>query len=106
MNRRRKDIRRDAFAEAEKYKEVDVARGDAIREKNKELYDKRRPGASYRNPKIVPRETSCCLDKDRPLPESFKVCVDCPGPEKLTEAGSITEAGSDSTGGESKTEAG
>ena len=88
MNRRRKDIRRDAFAEAEKYKEVDVARGDAMREKNKELYERRSPGASYRNPKIVPRETSCCLDKDRPMPEAFVQCFNCP---KLTEAGSESD---------------
>lgn len=46
------------------------------------------PRRSFRNPKPREVEVPCCLDKDRPLPQVFKVCPDCP---KLTEAGSLLQ---------------
>lgn len=100
--RRRKIV--DEIAKKDKEKKKNKRKGkagEALRQVNGETKDKSQlPGSAYRNPKVTVRVTTCCLDKDRPLPMSFKVCVDCPGSQKLTEVGPesdeasvLTEAG-------------
>lgn len=81
-----RQIRKDAIEAVRKKDEAQrkQRRSEAIKEKNKEIYERRKPGAAYRNPRVVVRETSCCLDKNRPMPEVFRQCPDCP---KLTDPG-------------------
>lgn len=104
MKRTSAQIRKDAVSEVAKKdaaKKKKNKSGKKLRQVRKETTDKSKlPGAAYRNPRIVLREVTCCLDKERPLPMSFKVCADCPGPQKITKAGSksdeasvVTEAG-------------